>query len=169
MADLERATGLNASSIYNTFGSKAGLFDQALGRYESVRLATIVEGLASGAEGLADVHRALDLQQAESLSEWGRGGCLAINTMVERGSRAAEAQEVLAAFRRNVGDAIRLPLDRAVALGEMRADQVPVAVALLVTFTLGIGVLMRSGAAASEFATHFEAAHAMVESWRILD
>jgi TetR/AcrR family transcriptional regulator, transcriptional repressor for nem operon len=168
MADLERATGLNASSIYNTFGSKAALFNRSLGRYEAVRLAVIVEGLASGTEGLDDLHRALELHQAESLSEWGTGGCLAINTMIELGPRAGDAKELLAGFRRSVGDAIRLPLDRAVALGEMSPDQVPAAVALLLTFTLGVGVLMRSGAAEAELATHFEAAHTLVESWRVL-
>ena len=39
--------------------------------------------------------------------------------------------------------------------------------ALLVSFTLGAGVLMRSGASDEELATHFEAAHALVESWKI--
>ena len=68
MADIERATGLNTSSIYNTFGSKQALFSQSLARYESVRLAGIVHLLAAGTEGLADLHQALELQQVE-LSE----------------------------------------------------------------------------------------------------
>ena len=167
LADIERATGLNTSSIYNTFGSKEALFHRSLARYESVRLAGIVDLLAVGTEGLADLHRALELQRAESLSEWGHGGCLAINTMVELGPRAGDAKELLAEFRRRLADAIRLPLDRAVALGEMTPDQVPTAVALLVTFTLGVGALMRSGAPEDELATHFDAAHTLVESWKI--
>jgi hypothetical protein len=48
----------------------------------------------------------------------------------------------------------------------MSADQVPNAVALLVSLTLGVGVLMRSEASPAELASHFEAAHAVVESWR---
>ena len=167
LADLERATGLNTSSIYNTFGSKETLFNRSLGRYETVRLAAIVEVLAAGTAGLADLHRALELQQAESLSEWGHGGCLAINSMTELGPRAGDAKELLADFRRKLAEAIRLPLDRAVTLGEMSSDRVPIAVALLVTFTLGVGVLMRSGASDVELATHFDAAHALVESWKI--
>src|SRR3954462_7964635 len=75
LADIERATGLNASSIYNTFGSKQTLFDRSLARDESLRLAAISDVLASGTDGLADVHRALDLQQAECKSEWGLRGC----------------------------------------------------------------------------------------------
>jgi TetR/AcrR family transcriptional repressor of nem operon len=167
MADIERATGLNTSSIYNTFGSKEALFHRSLARYDAVRLAAIVDLLATGTEGLADLHRALELQQAESVSEWGRGGCLAINTMIELGPRAGDAKEALAEFRRQLAGAIRLPLDRAVVLGELSPDQVPAAVALLVTFTLGVGVLMRSGASGAELATHFDAAHTLVESWKI--
>jgi AcrR family transcriptional regulator len=167
MADIERATGLNSSSIYNTFGSKETLFQRSLSRYESVRLAAITEVLAAGTAGLADLHRALEFQQAESLSEWGRGGCLAINSMTELGPRAGDAKELLTEFRRQLADAIRLPLERAVALGEMRPDRVSHAVALLVTFTLGVGVLMRGGASDAELATHFEAAHALVDSWSV--
>jgi hypothetical protein len=49
----------------------------------------------------------------------------------------------------------------------MSPDHVPIAVALLVTFTLGVGVLMRSGASEDELAAHFDAAHALVESWKL--
>ncbi len=167
MADIERATGLNTSSIYNTFGSKKALFDRSLGRYEAVRMAAIVEALAAGTAGLADLHLALELQQAESLSEWGREGCLAVNSMIELGPRAGEVKELLTEFRRRLAEAIQLPLDRAVALGEMSPEKVPAAVALLVTFTLGVGVLMRSGASDVELAAHFDAAHALVESLKI--
>jgi AcrR family transcriptional regulator len=167
MADIEAATGLNTSSIYNAFGSKKALFEQSLRRYETVRLAGIAEVLAAGTEGLADVHRALELQQAESQSEWGHGGCLAINAMIEIGPRGGDAKELLSQFRRQLAEAIRLPLDRAVALGEMGPDRVAEATALLMTCTLGVGVLMRSGASDAEVETHFAAAHALVESWKI--
>ena len=167
MADLERATGLNTSSIYNAFGSKQALFDQSLGRYEAVRLSTIMDVLGAGTGGLDDLHRALEIQQFESVSEWGRDGCFAINTMVELGSRAGDLTAVLADFRRRLAEAVRLPLERAVALGEMNADQVPNAAVLLVTFTLGVGVLMRGAAPEAEIAAHFAAAHDLVDSWRI--
>ena len=167
MADIERATGLNTSSIYNTFGSKETLFQQALGRYETVRLAAFADVLGSGTAGLADLHRALELQQAESQSEWGSQGCLAVNAMAELGQRAGDARESLAEFRRGLASAIRLPLDRAVALGEMTADQLPEAVALLVSLTLGLGVLMRSEASDAELSAHFAAAHASVDSWKV--
>jgi len=84
----------------------------------------------------------------------------------ERGYEASSMADIERATGLNTSS-IRLPLDRAVALGEMSPDQVPIAVALLVTFTLGVGVLMRSGASDAELATHFDAAHTLVEAWKI--
>ena len=167
MAEIERATGLNGSSIYNTFGSKEGLFRQALDRYQKQRLAGFAAAIGSGTEGLADLHQALDLQEMESGSEWGQQGCLAVNVMAELGSRAGDARQQLADFRRGMAEAVRVPLDRAVALGEVSPDQVPHAVALLVSFTLGLGVLMRSEASPEELTEQFAAAHQLVESWRL--
>ena len=85
--------------------------------------------------------------------------------MIELGPRAGSTVEELAGFRRKLAEAIRLPLDRAVALGEIDPQVVPTAVSLLVSFTLGVGVLMRAGAPDAELAAHFQAAHALVDSW----
>lgn len=167
MSDLERATGLNKSSIYNTFGSKELIYRRSLDRYERVRLAAIREVLSTGTAGLADVHRALDLQQAESESEWGVRGCLAINSMTELALRVAEVKSLAVEYRSSLAELIRVPLERAAALGEMREDQIPEAVALLTSLTLGLGVLMRAGASHAELAAHFAAAHAAVESWTL--
>ncbi len=167
MAELERATGLNVSSLYNTFGSKEGLFHQALARYQTQRLGFFSAALGNGTEGLTDLHRTLDLQEQESASAWALQGCLAINVMAELGPRAGDAKQQLIDFRVGLANAVRLPLERAAAMGEISPDQVPNAVAMLVCFTLGVGVLMRSEAPTAELAQHFAAAHAVVESWRI--
>ena len=124
MADLERATGLNKSSIYNTFGSKELIYRRSLDRYERVRLAAIREVLATGTAGLDDVHRALDLQQAVCESEWGVRGCLAVNSMTELAPRVAEVRSLAAGFRNSLAGLIRMPLERAAAVGEMREDQI---------------------------------------------
>ena len=78
----------------------------------------------------------------------------------------AEVRSLAVAFRSSLAELIRMPLERAATRGEMREDQVPEAVALLVSLTLGVGVLMRASASHAELAAHFAAAHAAVESWR---
>lgn len=53
--DLERLVGISQSSLYNTFGSKEGLFRQALNRYmelASIKLLPILEGQNPGPEDL---------------------------------------------------------------------------------------------------------------------
>jgi TetR/AcrR family transcriptional regulator, transcriptional repressor for nem operon len=167
MAILEQSTGLNKSSIYNTFGSKENLFRLALHRYETLRLSAIRETLASGIRGLDDLHQALDLQRAEIDSPWGANGCLAVNAMTELGQRGNEINGGGGEFRQAFAELLRLPLDRAVALGEIDPATIPHSVALLVSLTLGVGVLMRCSASAAELDRHFEAAHRAVESWRI--
>ena len=167
MTDLELATGLNKSSLYNTFGSKEELFAQAIQRYAEKRFALVENVLAGGQDGLDDVHRALDAQHSESRSEWGVQGCLAVNSMAELGQRESCMDGISSDYRRQLGEMIRLPLNRAVAKGEMSADQVEHAATLLVSLTFGLGVLMRSGAPGASIDAHFEAMHAMVESWRI--
>jgi len=167
MAELEHVTGLNKSSLYNTFGSKEELFAQTLQRYSQKRFALIAGVLADGQDGLDDLHRALDAQHAESRSDWGIQGCLAITAMTELGSREACTGDIGSEYRQELGAMVRLPLDRAVAKGEMRSEQVPHAVALLVSLTFGLGVLMRSGAPGTTIDAHFAAMHAMVESWRV--
>ncbi len=81
-------------------------------------MSTIAEILGAGTAGLDDLHRALEIQQFESLSEWGRDGCLAINSMVELGPRTGDVKDALVEFRRQLAEAIRLPLERAVELGD---------------------------------------------------
>ncbi len=49
----------------------------------------------------------------------------------------------------------------------MDACVVSTADALLVSLTLGVGVLMRGRASPVELDAHFEAAHAALEAWRI--
>ena len=69
MADIERATGLNTSSIYNTFDRRDAVQSVA-GRYETVRLAAIVEVLAAGTgASLTCIERSAPA--GRELSEWG--------------------------------------------------------------------------------------------------
>ncbi len=102
MTELERATGLNRSSIYNTLESKENLFRRALQHYEANRLSAISAVLATGTGGLDDLHRALDLQHQESQSPWGACGCLSVNAMAELGPRGEAIHGCGVAFRQSL-------------------------------------------------------------------
>lgn len=80
---LERATGLNRSSIYHAFGSKRGLFDAAVQSYldEVVRprlRPLVADDVAPGA--LVEYLTGLRAALARSDEVQGTSGCLLVNT-----------------------------------------------------------------------------------------
>src|SRR5438128_12662413 len=60
LEDLERASGLSRSSLYNTFGSKRRLFELAVARYLQLLDAALLGPLEQGSDGLADINLFLD-------------------------------------------------------------------------------------------------------------
>ncbi|GAA4760337.1 TetR/AcrR family transcriptional regulator [Citricoccus nitrophenolicus] len=100
--DLERATGLSRSSLYNTFGSKRGLFDAAVESYlEEVvrpRLRPLTrETVAAGAvvDYLAGLRGAL--QRGDTMPA--ENGCLLVNSAGAPIARDAPVARVIADYR----------------------------------------------------------------------
>lgn len=119
---LERATGLNRSSIYHAFGSKRGLFDAAVQSYldEVVRprlRPLVADDVAPGA--LVEYLTGLRAALARADEVQGTSGCLLVNTS---GSPIAADEAV----RRTVADyraELRAALRRGVVAG--RPDATP--------------------------------------------
>ena len=106
---LEEATRLNRSSLYNTFGSKRGLFDAAVQSYldEVVRprlLPLRAERVAHDAildylDGLGAAFANLDSPSATN-------GCLLINTAGSPIARDEEVARIVSDYRSELRDAI---------------------------------------------------------------
>ncbi|MDP9882995.1 AcrR family transcriptional regulator [Sinomonas atrocyanea] len=100
--DLERATGLSRSSIYNAFGSKRGLFDEAVQSY----LDEVVRPRLRPLEG-AQVEPGAIIGYLDGLREALAGagsapaanGCLLINAAGAPIAHDAEVARVIAAYR----------------------------------------------------------------------
>ncbi|MFC4627811.1 TetR/AcrR family transcriptional regulator [Promicromonospora alba] len=111
---LEEATGLSRSSIYNTFGSKRGLFDAAVQSYldEVIRprlrplRADVVapEAVLTYVDGLREAFTRADSMSATS-------GCLLINTATAPVVHDGEVARVVADYR----DELRAAIGRGVA------------------------------------------------------
>lgn len=107
--DLEAATGLGMTSLYNAFGGKRALFRSALEHYSERRTGKCLrelERLPSPAERIRTfVARLIET----ALGDPDRMGCLVINTAIELGPHDPEIaaivdgylDEVEAFFRRN--------------------------------------------------------------------
>lgn len=115
--ELEQATGLSRSSLYNTFSSKRGLFDAAVQSYldELIRprLAPLqAEVVAPGAlltylTGLRDAFENLQSMPAAY-------GCMLINTASTPLAEDEHVRQVIADYKRELHSALTRGLDAAI-------------------------------------------------------
>jgi TetR/AcrR family transcriptional repressor of nem operon len=99
--DLCDGTGLGRSSIYATFSSKRGLYEQALRRYDELMAERQEALLADDGVPLRDRLRALLAAVVDDELGDGPRGCFAVNAAVEFGGRDPEVTALVErAFRR---------------------------------------------------------------------
>ena len=167
MSDIVEVTGLNKSSLYNSFGSKDQLFQTALARYTSRREQMIHSGLRDGTAGLDDIMMFLEMVEIEMTSDTGSRGWLAINTSTELGRCDQSVVEMGTRFRGEMRSSIRAALDRAAELGEIGPAAVEHRVEMLVAFMMSLGVVARGGAPRAELDGQLAAMRGLVDSWRL--
>lgn len=105
IGDLEEATGVDRSTIYNSFGGKRGLYDRAATEYvrrgEEELLAPLTEGTA-GIDGIVEF---LDRLQAVQHDDSSPPGCLIMNDLVAPTNEAVSGR-YMTALRRGLNAAI---------------------------------------------------------------
>lgn len=107
MPDLERATGLGRSSLYNAFGSKRGLFDAAVQSYLDEVVRPRLAAVAAAADGAAGLRGYFD-SIADAL-EAGRAdhqrGCLLLTVSSGRSGQDGLVRAAVDAYRVEVTEA----------------------------------------------------------------
>lgn len=161
MADILSATGLNKSSLYNAFGSKRDLFRRILDRYVERRM----EGFAEMAEanpqpGLESLHAFLD-----AVFEFGRAGCLAVNTTTELGTTDPVVSALAKTYRDRIRDALQKVVMVATQAASPGSALTRMRTEMLLGFLLGYAVAARTGAETSEMEGLAHAAHATIDTW----
>ena len=110
ISDLVGAIGIAPPSLYAAFGSKAGLYREALDHYAT--LPGALDGLgsaASASEAAADVlGRAVRAVTAPE----GERGCMVSTSMVQSGAEHAEIARDLTVRRRAIRDALAAEFGR---------------------------------------------------------
>lgn len=149
--DLMEATGLSKSSLYNTFGSKSGLFERALQHYA----ATNAEQLE---QLLAEPNLRTALSQLLTLNlELATGptprACLVASTSME-GQACGEAVLSMAqSAQRQVHAVFTARLARGQADGHARTDRSAESLAwFIMNHNAGLHVLARTGSPREELA-----------------
>lgn len=150
-ADLCAATGLNRSSLYNTFRSKEHLFRRSLEHYISAATDSQMEILEDGGRSGLDRIRTLlagVVDDEVRSREGGPGsGCFVVNTTTSIAAHDPAVGRVLAADldRRLAG--LRLAVLAGRADGSVHPDRDPAAAAwYVVSVVSGIRVAGQSGA-----------------------
>lgn len=167
MSDIVSATGLSKSSLYNTFGSKDELFETALNRYVDQRAGIVNSVLQNGEAGLADIETLFDALLSEVLVMDDHRGCLAINTSTELGVREQSVVAVTGRFRSIMSAGLEATLKRSAEQGEIDPAYVDSYVRVLLSFIIGMAVIVRSGATDDEVVSQIDAARSVVDGWRL--
>ncbi|MEV0350056.1 TetR/AcrR family transcriptional regulator [Nonomuraea sp. NPDC050680] len=129
--DLCDRTGLGRGSLYNAFGSKHRLYEEAIRRYAATRADAQLAILADPEAGsVRERLRELMLGVIEAdMADPGRRGCLALNAATEPSGRT---EAVAALVRRQFAD-LEQAICHLVTLGqrtgELPADRAPLQVA----------------------------------------
>ncbi|MBU2952813.1 TetR/AcrR family transcriptional regulator [Marinobacter sp. F3R08] len=121
MKQIEQALDMRPGSIYATFGSKDGLFSEALAAYaeQSGReLAKHIDGFDSIVEGLQNYLRGI-ARGCGNVDTAPSRACLVVKTLLESSNThpalAAQANSILAAIEQTIAEL----LERAKANGEL--------------------------------------------------
>ena len=143
LSDLETQTGLNRSSLYNSFGSKDVLFAMALNRYKEFLADKMFAALEFGNGGMADIENFLKHLAKHLKAQAGRG-CFMVNTMAGSPSAVSGdsdlAKEYITSFLKAVGAA----LERAALHGEIASTSVDSGAEILLGVVFGANLLARA-------------------------
>lgn len=154
--DLEQEIGISQSSIYNTFGSKEGLFLQALDRYQR----HLSDNVLAKLDQVGADHRAL-LDFVDAVVTWvsdpDHPGCLILNF----GTESPEGRELLSTYRTRLRELI----EPAVATFTPHPEQVTSRTDLVTAAVLGISASARGGADGDELRLLGAGVADQIHSW----
>ncbi|GHD05926.1 TetR/AcrR family transcriptional regulator [Zhihengliuella salsuginis] len=135
--ELEQATGLRRSSLYNTFGSKRGLFDAAVASYLREVIAPRLRPLTEapvGADAVVDYLMGMRAGLDDPEADAARHGCLLMNTAGAPVAMEQAVGEAVAAYREELRRALASGIAaRHPEAGERERGRLAEAVTALVT------------------------------------
>lgn len=117
--DLEHATGLNRTSIYNAFGNKRAIFDRVMDCYKESVMSSLfaeLDGAPSIKEGIRRMlNGALDIH----FDKDNPGGCLVVLSILESGQHDEASQVSMQQTLHDLKGALQARLNKAKKSGEL--------------------------------------------------
>ena len=160
ISDLERATGLNRSSLYSAFGTKQAIFGLALQWYLRSFIGPRLAPMERPGAGLGDIEGFFaGLAAFFRAGGPARRGCLMVNTIAEDEGRGTLLVSRAQAFRDRLSAAFANAMT-----GQHEPGPVSGRVQLLTAATFGIWLTARIDPASAARAA--DAAAACIRSWQ---
>ena len=145
MRDLVHSMGIGRGSIYDTFGSKHGLFVRALRAYIESSCNSLVEMSESASLPSQAISNVFECAIRAALEDGSRDGCFLVNTALELAPHDQEVAELVAKAFTEVENRFRAMIERAQDLGEVCREVNPDGTARsLLSLMIGLQVLTRS-------------------------
>jgi TetR/AcrR family transcriptional regulator, transcriptional repressor for nem operon len=141
LPELERATGLNRSSLYHAFGSKRGLFDAAVDSYldeivrPRLRVLTEAPVPPDAVRTYLTGMKAALLAPTSAASE---NGCLMVNTATSPIARDEAVRERVAAYRAEISAALESGLSHQPGFNPAQVAPTAMAVTSLVVAAMAL-------------------------------
>ena len=160
LPDLEKATGLDRSSLYNSFGGKRGLYEAAITTYLDVAEGGLFEPLLVGTDdGYADLLTFFGFLRSGMTSPEAIPGCLIVNDMASGADPEAASR-----YRGLLEEGMRRAIERAGTDDEQQRND---RAALLTLGVLGVNLISKTtGGDEDEIGRHIDAMTATVLDWR---
>jgi TetR/AcrR family transcriptional repressor of nem operon len=160
LSDLEAATGIDRSTIYNSFGGKDGLYHSATAAYVDRSTEVLFDVLHTGTRGLADIIEFLDRLAVMFGNDNQPNGCLIVNAMAGHADHDATKR-----YLENLEDGLHAALERASAAGQIDPDNTVHRQQILTTAILGVNIVHRNDTSGTKPQTLLSGLRSEVASW----
>ena len=123
MQDLVDSTGLNRSSIYNSFGSKMELYQLTLKRYQNESKGLFEKAKERSDNPLETIGRVFVFLVQDILKDTEGKGCMLINCGTEMGNQNVQLEQWLDGNRESMLDAFKELVEEGQKKGLIRRDK----------------------------------------------
>ena len=162
LEDLEAATGVGRSTLYNSFGGKSGLYRLATDAYLHQMKAHLFAPLYKGTDdGLADIVEFLGRLRDGLVAPDAPGGCLIVNDMA-----AGSEPDAARRYQQLLADGLDAALRRGTRSGHPDHRTIPDRVRLISAAVIGINLVSGQSNGPHHIDDLINAAIAEVSAWR---
>ncbi|MDH3293950.1 MAG: TetR/AcrR family transcriptional regulator [Acidimicrobiia bacterium] len=161
VADMVEVSGVHKPSLYRIFGSKEELFATILRRYHALRLQMLAQLAGSVEAGARGLHQFLDLLADDIISGSSGRGCLLVLSSLELGGTTPGFENFGPRYRselRAIMSGLVTGAGGDAQVAETRTD-------VLVTWLLGLDVIIRGAGSEAEIRAAVDAMRAEIDSW----